>query len=324
LPETRKQNIGIDVSMFQSRLLLMVNAYRNKTSNLVLPVTSPAYTGFLNYNYYDNGGGIENKGLEFDLGLYIIRNTQKKIFWTIKVNGIHNEDRITAISDYLQSVNNANDAATTDQTRPQPRFVAGESLTGIWAVRSSGIDPATGQEKFVKADGTETFAWNAADKVLAGDYSPKWQGSFGTSVTVKNWSADIYCFYQYGASYYNQTLADRVENANINYNVDNRALNNRWTQPGDNALYKPVSVNGLATNATYATTRFVEKNNYISNAVVSLRYSLPKAIVAKLKAKQTTLGFSGNNLFRTGTMNAERGIYYPFNRTYTFSLTTAF
>jgi hypothetical protein len=291
---------------------------------MVLPVISPVYTGFLNYNYYDNGGGIENKGLEFDLGVQIIRDTRKKIWWTVKVNGIHNEDRVTAVTDYLQAVNNTGDAVTTDQTRPQPRYVAGESLTGIWAVRSAGIDPATGQEKLVKADGTETNSWNAADKVLAGDYSPTWQGSFGTSVTVKNWSADIYCFYQYGASYYNQTLADRVENADLNYNVDNRALNNRWKQPGDNALYKPVSLNGLVTNPTYATTRFVEKNNYISNALVSLRYSLPRSLAAKLLARSAGLGFTANNLFRTGTMNGERGIYYPFNRTYTFSITTAF
>lgn len=323
-PETQKQNIGIDAALLQNRVFIIVNAFRNKTTNLILPVASPVYTGFLNYNYYDNGGGIENKGLEFDLSVQVIRNTKKKVFWTVRVNGIHNEERITAVTDYLQTLNGINDAATTDQTKPQPRYVTGESLTGIWAVRSLGIDATTGREKFVKADGTETFTWDAADKILAGDYAPQWQGSFGTSVTVKNWSADVYCFYQYGASYYNQTLADKVENANLNYNVDNRALNNRWQQPGDNAIYKPVSVNGSVTNPTYATTRFVEKNNYISNAVLALRYSLPGSVAARLKAKHMAMGLTGNNLFRQGGMTAERGIWYPFNRTYTFSLTTSF
>ena len=323
-PETQTQNIGMDVTLFQRRVSLTVNAYRNTTTNLVLPVTSPAYTGFLNYSYYDNGAGIENKGLEFDLNAQLLRNSRKKILWAVRVNGIHNEDRITSVTDYLQTVNSINDAVTTDQTRPQPHYVAGGSLTGIWAVQSLGIDPATGQEKFLTADGAETFNWNAADKILAGNYAPKWQGSFGTSVTVKNWSADLYCFYQLGASYYNQTLADKVENANLKYNVDNRALNNRWSQPGDEAVYKGVSVNGQVTNPTYATTRFVEKNNYISNAVASLRYSLPGSIASKLKAQGASIGLGANNLFRTGDMNGERGIYYPFNRTYTFSLTTSF
>ena len=323
-PETKQQNLGLDVSLLQNRVSIMVSAYRNNISNLILPVASPAYTGFQQFNYYDNGGGIENKGLEFDLNAHLIRNNKKRIFWSVRVNGIHNEDRVTAVTDYLQALNATNDGMAVDQTMPQPRYVAGESLTGIWAVRSAGIDPATGQEKFIKADGTETLTWDAADKMLAGDYSPKWQGSFGTSVTIKNWSADLYCFYQYGASGYNQTLANRVENANLKYNVDNRALNNRWSKPDDEAAYKAISVNGQATNPTYATTRFVEKNNYISSSVVSLRYSLPRSIISKIKSKYTTFGLTANNLFRTGDLNAERGIYYPFNRTYTFSLSTAF
>ncbi|MBO9204707.1 MULTISPECIES: SusC/RagA family TonB-linked outer membrane protein [Niastella] len=323
-PETQQQNAGLDVSLLQNRIGLTVNAYRNTTTNLVLPVASPAYTGFQDFNYYDNGAAIENKGLEFDLNVHVIRDLRKKILWSVRVNGIHNENRVTALNDYLQTVTVNNDAAAIDQTQPQARYVTGESLTGIWAVQSLGIDAATGKEKFLKADGTETFTWDAADKILAGDYAPKWQGSFGTSVTVKNWSADFYCFYQYGASYYNQTLADKIENADLKYNVDSRALDNRWSQPGDNALYKALSVNGLKADPTYVTTRFVEKNNYISNAVVAVRYTLPKSIQNKIRSKNTVIGLAGNNLFRSGGMTAERGIYYPFNRTYTFSLTTSF
>src|SRR4029079_6058426 len=107
-------------------------------------------------------------------------------------NGIHNQDRIISTSAYIDSFNKRNDAMSVDQTRPQQRFVTGQSLSGIWAVRSLGIDPATGQEEFIKEDGSQTIAWDAADKVLAGDLSPTSQGSFGTSVTIKNISAGIY------------------------------------------------------------------------------------------------------------------------------------
>jgi hypothetical protein len=126
-----------------------------------------------------------------DLNYAIIQNSNKGILWTVRANGIHNTDRIISTSAYIDSFNKWNDAMSVDQTRPQQRFVTGQSLSGIWAVRSLGIDPATGQEKFIKEDGSQTIAWDAADKVLAGDLSPKWQGSFGTSVTVKNISAGI-------------------------------------------------------------------------------------------------------------------------------------
>ena len=127
----------------------------------------------------------------------------------------------------------------------------------------------------------ETFTWNAADKIFAGDLSPKWQGSFGTSVSVKNISAGIYFNYQFGAKYYNQTLADMLENADLTYNVDTRAADNRWTQPGDNALYKPLSVNGLSTSPTYATTRFVEKNDFINCSAISLITQYRKSLISK-------------------------------------------
>ena len=193
-----------------------------KQPTLFCQYVSPSSTGFVNFTYYDNLGAIENKGIELDLNYTIIKNVKKGITWNIRLNGIRNEDRITATSEYLDKLNNANDAMSVDQTRPQPHYVTGKSLTGIWAVHSLGIDPATGKEKFLKADGTETFTWDAADKVSAGDMSPDWLGSFGTSVSVKNITAGIYFNYQFGAKIYNQTLADRLENADLTYNLDRR------------------------------------------------------------------------------------------------------
>lgn len=323
-PKTQKQNFGIEAVLLQNRLFIRADVYRNKTTEIVLPIVSPSSTGFSNFSYYDNLGAIENNGFELDLNYSIIRNVKKGIYWNIRLNGIHNEDRILAASEYIDVFNTANDAMTIDQTGPQARYIKGQSLTGIWAVRSLGIDPATGQEKFLKANGTETFTWDSADKIFAGDLSPKWIGSFGTSVSVKNISAGIYFNYQSGAQFYNQTLADRLENADLTYNVDSRAANNRWKQPGDNALYKQLSLNGMITSPTYATTRFVESNDFINCSAISVDYAVPQNIIQKVKAKNVKLGFIANNVFRTGNKNAERGIYYPFHRMYSFSVTAGF
>jgi TonB-linked SusC/RagA family outer membrane protein len=323
-PETQKLNFGVDAVLLQNRLFLKADIYRNTTKDIVLPVVSPPSTGFLNFHYFDNLGSIENKGIELDLNYAIIQNSNKEILWTVRVNGIHNKDRIISTSAFLDSFNKSNNAMSVDQTRLQPRYITGQSLSSIWAVRSMGIDPATGQEKFLKADGSQTFAWDAADKVLAGDLTPAWQGSFGTSVTLKSISAGIYFNYQVGASYYNQTLADRLENADIIYNVDQRASADRWRRPGDVARYKALSLNGMVTSPTYATTRFVEKANPLNCSAITIEYGLPQNIVRKFKAKTAKLGFMANNAFQTGGIKAEKGIYYPFNRTYTFSVTTNF
>jgi outer membrane receptor protein involved in Fe transport len=98
----------MDAVLFQNRLSVRVDAYRNKTNDIVLPVVSPSSTGFINFTYYDNLGAIENKGIEFDLNYTIIKNVKKGITWNIRLNGIRNEDRIVATSAYLDKLNNAN------------------------------------------------------------------------------------------------------------------------------------------------------------------------------------------------------------------------
>jgi TonB-linked SusC/RagA family outer membrane protein len=323
-PVTTKMNTGFDAVLFQNRLSVRVEAFKQNTEHLVLPIISPASTGFLNYSYYDNLGAIETNGVEFAVNYVLLRNKKKTVLWNLMLNGIHSKDKIKTTSAYIDAVNKVNDAMTVDQTMPQPRYVIGQSLSGIWAVRSLGIDPATGQEKFLKTDGSTTFSWNAADKVLAGDMNPDWMGSFGTAITVKSFSAGVYFNYQFGAEAYNQTYADKIENADIKYNVDVRAGRDRWQQPGDQAFFKAVSLNGMLSSPTYATTRFIEKNDFINCSAVSLGYGLPQNIISKIRAQQVNLRLIGENMFRAGGINAERGIYYPFQRRYSLTINATF
>jgi TonB-linked SusC/RagA family outer membrane protein len=323
-PVTTKMNMGFDAVLLQNKLSVRVEAFKQNTDQLVLPLVSPASSGFLNFSYYDNLGALETKGVEFAVNYVVLRNKKKTVLWNVMLNGIHSRDKIKTTSAYIDAVNKMNDEMTVDQTLPQPRYVAGQSLTGIWAVRSLGIDPATGQEKFLKADGSSTFSWNAADKILAGDMNPDWIGSFGTAITVKSFSAGVYFNYQFGADEYNQTYADKIENADIRYNVAVRAGRDRWQQPGDQAFFKPVSLNGLVSSPTYATTRFVEKNDFINCSAVSLGYGLPQNITKKIKAQQVNLRLISENMFRSGGVNAERGIYYPFQRRYSLTVNATF
>ena len=80
----------------------------------------------------------------------------------------------------------------------------------------------------------------------------------------------------------------------------------------------------MTTSPTYATTRFVEDNDFINCSAISLDYAIPQNITEKIKAKNAKLGFVANNVFSPGNMNAERGIYYPFHHMYSFSITASF
>ncbi|POY38625.1 hypothetical protein C3K47_04315 [Solitalea longa] len=319
-PQTYKQDAGIDAALFNNRLALNFNVYQQKSSNIIMPTLSASSTGYQSYSYYDNYAGIENKGFEFGIAGTVYRSQRNNLSWNVMLNSLHNTDKITSIAPFIEQVN-ANSNTASHQEQLQSQYKVGYSPSAIWAVRSAGIDPETGNEIFISKDGL----WNADDKVFAGNLTPKWQGSFGTDVTFRQFSLGMYFDYQLGAKVYNQTLADRVENANIAFNVDSRAASaQRWQQDMSNPLYKALSVNGIATSPTYATTRFVENDDKIQCASMMIGYAMPKSIAEKLKAQSMGFKFIVNDAFEWGGANMERGIYYPFQRNYTFTLNANF
>ncbi len=116
------------------------------------------------------------------------------------------------------------------------QYQDGESPTALFAVRSLGIDPATGKEVFLTKNGTPTFDYNADDRVKIADTNPKIRGVFGISFTYKNLQASVNLRYNLGSFAFNSALFNKVENisaSNIAYNQDKRALYSRWQNAGD-------------------------------------------------------------------------------------------
>jgi hypothetical protein len=58
------------------------------------------------------------------------------------------------------------------------------------------------------------------DQVVVGDFLPRYNGHFGISAEINNIGFYVSMNYRLGGQIYNQTLVDKVENANIKYNVD--------------------------------------------------------------------------------------------------------
>lgn len=116
------------------------------------------------------------------------------------------------------------------EDEPLPIYEEGKSMNQLFVVRSLGIDPATGQEVYLKRNGEKTYVWDAADKVSMGDSQPKWSGALSSSVIYGNWSVNLGFSYSLGAHVYNQTLVNKIENSSVAYNLDRRAIKGRWAE----------------------------------------------------------------------------------------------
>ena len=326
--QTLKNNLGIAAVFLKGKLNFGFDYYDERTDNLILPLEVAPSTGFVSYQ--DNLGSTKNTGFEFSLSSPIIRNTKKNIHWTLSVNGGHYKNVITKLSPAIDAINKANnnDFDTDTQKSPLPRFEVGQSMSRIWAVQSLGIDPATGKEIFLKRNGTKTFEWDAIDKMPVGDGTAVVKGAINSNFFYKVFTFNINLTYQYGSQMYNQTLVDKIENIDLRrVNADERVLTERWKKPGDRTFFKSLVADGTNTlQTTKVTSRFVQDNNFLEAASITLGYTFPSnlAWVRKLKLSTPKIFITQNSAFRFATIKTERGTGYPFARSFNFGLSTTF
>ena len=317
--KTQDYNIGVDINLF-NRLSLRYDYYVQKTEDQLLSLTIPPSMGFL--SYMENLGSTENKGMEFKMNAHLLYDPSGDRYISAFFSIAKNENKLKKISNALKNYNDEvnNEIMEGKSNKPKLHFIEGESMNAIWAVRSLGIDPATGKELYLTKNDEITTEWNVNDQVVCGDAMPKCTGTFGLNIDYKGIFLNMSFNYQLGGQMYNQTLVDRVENANVGLNVDRRIYNAVWKKPGD--------VVDFAYNAyeyTKPSSRFVQDLNELRLSSVNIGYDFRhSSLLNRLRLEQLKVSFFMNDVFRASTVKTERGLNYPFARTYSVSLQATF
>ena len=203
------------------------------------------------------------------------------------------------------------------------RYYDGGSPTSLWAVRSLGINPTDGREVFLTKDGKYTFEYDVEDEVIVGNSEPKLEGVVGSVLYYKGFSFSLYFRYSLGADVFTEATYKKVENiseSQLKYNQDKRALYDRWQKPGDIAKFKGISL----TETTPISSRFVMRENYIKAESISIGYDFDSESIQKLGIQSLRLQANTTDLFRISSITEERGIEYPFARSFSFSLSIMF
>ena len=314
---TQDINIGVDAQFFGS-LTFRFDYYVSNTDNLLVDFDLSGSTGFNTFK--ENLGEVQNKGFDATLNWRVYNNTEKDAYFTIFGSVSHNKNKIVKISDALTHSNEAQNDDDVNPSKPFTRFEEGQSTSAIWAVRSLGIDPETGDELFLNRKGEKTYEWNINDQVVCGESNPKFQGNFGFNTEYMGFSLNCSFSYKVGGDYYNQTLVDRVENVDIQYNLDRRVFSGTWKNPGDVTFFKRITETPTTTRPT---DRFVERQNELSLASLNLGYDFKHLNISKF-AERLKLAFYMTDVFRVSSVKTERGLEYPFARTFSFSLQATF
>jgi len=320
--QTATWNTRLELSLLKGRITARAEYYIKNTENSLTQVTLAPSIGFTSYP--SNMGTLQNQGVELNLAFIPYRNEAKEAYWVISINGSHNTNKLLKISEALAKMNETN--ANADSVTPLPRYVEDMSTTAIWAVRSLGIDPATGDEILLKRDGTVTSKYDVVDAVVCGDTEPKWQGNINTSFNYMGFGINLGFMYRFGGQMYNSTLVSKVENADLRYNADRRVLYERWTQPGDVAQYKRLTNSANGAN-TQQTSRFVMNENLFQFSSLSISYRMEKnayPFLQKLRISSMKWSLNVEDIFYLSSIKRERGTDYPFSRQFALSLNLVF
>lgn len=314
---TKDLSLGLDLAMFRNRLTMTLGAYKRKTSPQIVSIDLAASTGVNAYPL--NVGYLTTEGLEFKLNYNFIYDLQKNFIWGVGIMGATGDNELGGFGNALSSLNDAAQKSTS-----MTRYYDGASSNDLWAVPSLGIDPATGREVFLKKNGQTTFILDKKDEVVMGNARETVTGVINTNLTYKGFSFGLFVRYSFGADRFNSALYNKVENitrSTVFDNQDARAFTDRWTTPGQMAQFKAISM----TNSTPISSRFIQKDDYISGESIRLGYRITDRAWLKRNGL-TALGFNAlaNEFFRVSTIKAERGIDYPFSRIYSLTLNVSF
>ncbi len=321
-------NFGLDFN-FKNRYSMSLEYYLQTTNNTVNPIDLLPSTGF--NSVQENIGKVENKGIDFSLSAIAWQRPADRSFLRFSVMMSHNKNKLKEISEAMKSYNQQQSALATSGNKPLNKYYDGVSMDAIWAVPSLGIDPATGQEIYLVTDENgnpyRTFTYDGNKQIVCGDALPKINGNAGISFEYKGIGINAVCTYRWGAKMYNSTLVSKVENADLNGNVDRRIFTGRWRKAGDISPYKALgkvyvaSQDEMASPTTYPTTRFVQKNNELTISSIQLSYDFFRHdFVKKMGMERIVLRCTVNELHKFSSIKVERGTDYPFARKFNFEL----
>ena len=315
--ETTNYDVGTDLTFWEDRVNMTFDYYWKYTDPLLAVITTPGSMGVTSIAM--NAGSQKTRGWEGTFRISPVYLPSEGVNWSLSVNATSSKSEYANIGNSFSALNESGKSSLAGTTR----YYDGGSPTAIWAVRSAGIDPATGKEVFIKKDGTYSFTYDVNDEVVVGDTQPKVEGVFGTMLYLKGFTLGCYFRYRWGGQVFNSSLFQKVENIgsqDIYNNQDKRALYDRWSENNREAYFKGISM----VQKTEKSSRFVMDDNSLAGESFNIGYEFPDKIVRRMGLGAMNVQLAMTDVFRAASVKVERGIDYPFARSVTMSLGITF
>ena len=351
--ESRKQDLGIDLKLFNDDLSIVFDLFKERRENILLKRehSMPSFLGYNTSAPYGNIGIIENKG--FDGTIEYNKRINKDWVIALRGNVTFNKDKWIQgelpeqkyewMNQYGRNINGAKgyvaeglftQAEIDDMARWESLSAANKAITP---------KPFASQFGTVKAGDIKYKDLNNDGQIDAYDQTyisrgdvPTTVYGFGFTIGWKDLSV--------GMMFQGVAGAERVLNgSSVNpFNGGGGSGNlysnigDRWTEdnPDQNAFYPRLSYGSETTsniNNFQKSTWWVRNMNFLRLKTLQISYNLPKPWVNKVHLKNAAVYVMGTNLFTLSRfklwdpeLNTDNGASYPNTTSYSVGINFTF
>jgi len=298
-------DLGLELGLFNDRIVLNVEAYQGTTNELLLSrplVGASGYTGIS-----ENIGSVQNRGI--DISLNTVNVQTSKVTWSTNFNLSFFNNEIIKLAGTpfaagfaswveegqalgafrgFRTVRLFQTQAEIDELNARARELTGNNNA---VYQSTLTRPGDIMFEDINGDGRIT----ADDQAILGTANPDFYGGITNNISAFGFDLSFFFQFSVGNYVFNNTRAFS-EGMNSIFGQAN-TISNRWTpdNPTTDTRY-PRAVFQDPNNNRRVSDRFVEDASYLRLKNLSLGYNVPSNIMSKIGMTKGRIYVSGQNL----------------------------
>lgn len=298
-------DVGLDISLFQNKLSLTIDAYRRSVSDLLLTIPIPATEG-QNIPPAVNIGSMRNDGIDVEL-TYRGSSSNGKFKYTINGNWSTYSNKVTALygtdNAFISGFGTRIGALTRTQVGYPISAFYGYALDGIFQSQGEADKAPTqggnrtlynqeGRFKFKNLNGDNVI--DDQDQTFIGSPIPDFTYGFNVNLSYKNFDFSLFLQGVHGNDIfnYNRYFTDFF---GLSYNYGPRMLDS-WTPDNRDAVLPKLNPN-TSSYESQASTYYLENGSYLRAKNVQLGYSFPTKMLGKIGVDRFSIYLQAQNLF---------------------------
>ncbi|MDO3694803.1 SusC/RagA family TonB-linked outer membrane protein [Wenyingzhuangia sp. chi5] len=296
-PQRKKEfELGFDLKLFKNIANIGFTYYNSNTSDQLLDISVPESTGFFSKTL--NAGVVNNKGIELDVNLSPLINTNSKFQWDLGIVFNKNQQKVTSLIDGLDEFQlKSGWSGLTIKAAPGEEF-------GLYGTKFKTNDNG---EYIIN---TDTGLKEVVTNQRLGDTAPDWTMGINNSFTYKNFGLGFLIDIKHGGTLFSGTTANLRSSGLAKETLAHRG--ETYIDAGVNEVTNTDGSVSYVENTTAVTnmeeywtnqsgTSNTEGNifdaSYVKLREINFFYNVPSKLLKKTGITRLRLGVEARNLW---------------------------